>query len=100
VNPALLAAGIILCVLGIALFFALRTDTLPQSLRRSALRSLSPISHAVIALSLIGLGYHFLAYAMNWTHFRAPLGIAIAVAIAAVTLSILTDMLEKRGEEQ
>ena len=57
------------------------------------------MSHAVIALALIGVGYPFLAYALNWTHFRAPLGIAVGVAAAAVTLSILTDVLEKRGDK-
>lgn len=98
-NHALLAAGIVFCVLGVVLFIALRTDALPESLRRSALRTLTPITHAVIALALIGVGYHFLAYAMNWTHLRAPLGIAIGVATAAVILSIINDVLEKRGDE-
>lgn len=97
-NLALLALGSILAILGIALFITFRTDSLPQSLRNSALKHLSPITHAVIALSLIGVGYHFIAYAMNWTHFRAPLGIAIGVAVLGVALSVFTDMLEKRGD--
>ena len=98
-NPALLAVGIILAVLGIALFITFRTDSLPQSIRNSALKNLSPITHAVLSLALIGVGYHFLAYAMNWHQFRAPLGIAIGVATAAVVLSIINDILEKRGSK-
>ncbi len=98
-NITLIALGIIFCALGIALFIVFRTDALPASLRHSALKNLTPITHAVMALALIGVGYHFLAYAMNWHHFRAPLPIAIGVATAAVVLSIINDILEKRGDK-
>lgn len=98
-NTALIALGIIFATLGVALFITFRTDVLPESLRRSALKHLSPITHAVLALALIGVGYHFLAYAFNWTHLRAPLPVAIGVATVAVVLSILNDIIEKRGDK-
>ena len=70
-----------------------------ERIRLAGVGPLSRVSHTVIALACVGLGYHIAAHAFQWP-LRAPMGTAVAVAAVAVLGSIAIDALEARADRR
>lgn len=58
--------------------------------------AISTTTRTVIGLAGIGLAYHLVVHAAGWSQFRAPLPVALGVALVAVLASLGVDALEHR----
>jgi hypothetical protein len=95
------AIGAALIGAGLFVVLRLRRGAEFQSVRLAGVGTLTPVTQLVIGLSLLGAGYHVLVHALGvMAHFRAPLHIAVGVAITAALGSIAIDALERRLEER
>lgn len=94
-------AGIVggaMALAGVALLWLTRARPGSRPLNRLGLGPLSVVTHAVVALALIGVGYHIIGHALA---LRAPLGplrLAVAIAAVACVCSAWIDRLERRGD--
>jgi len=96
-GPVATAIGVVLVALGAALLLRMRFAASAGPVRLAVVGRVSEVTQVVMALALIGVGYHALAYANHWTAFRAPMPIVIGVALVAIVGSLLVDTLENRG---
>lgn len=91
--------GAALCVAGIATLAMTRLGKADNGITLGPF-DLSVITLAVAGLSLIGVGYHVLAYALDWTSFRAPMNAVITVAGFATVLSAAADAFDQVPDEE
>ncbi len=91
------AVGVVLMGGGAFVVLRLRRAEALGDMRLAGVGPLSRVTRVIIGLALLGAGYHVLVHALGvMRHFRAPLEIAIGVAIVAVLGSIGVDALENR----
>ena len=64
--------------------------------RLAGVGALSQVTRAVCGFALAGIGYHLIVHALGYTQFRAPLGVAVGVGLAAILGTIGVDALENR----
>lgn len=68
-----------------------------RGMRLAVVGEVSRVTLLVVGLSLLWAGYHVLAFGLGvMEHFRAPLGIALVVAVVAIVGSCAVDALENR----
>ena len=98
VQTLWVALSVVFAAVGMGLFLWIRLKPDKRPLRLAGVGRLSLTTHVVLALSCIGVAYHLAAHALGWTGLRAPLWIAIVVAIAASLGSILIDAMQERAD--
>jgi hypothetical protein len=95
---ALAAFGVALAAAGLALLATARAGAATGRFRLAGVGPLSRVTLGVVGLSLIGAGYHVAVHALGvMRDFRAPLPIALIVAIVAILGSIGVDAMENRS---
>ncbi|MEM8834954.1 MAG: hypothetical protein AAGD00_03945 [Planctomycetota bacterium] len=93
------ALGAALCVAGIATLGMARLGKADDGFRLGPI-DVSVITVVVAGLSLLGIGYHVLAYALDWSAFRAPMNAVITVAGFATLLSAAADAFDQVPDEE
>ena len=98
VSTALWAAvGVILGLAGIGVLLILRFGRRPGEISLMGVGRISRVTVLVAGLALLGLGYHIVVHALDLMRaFRAPLRLAVGVAIVAIVGSLAIDALENR----
>jgi|GEM_PF-6887483 len=102
--PVWIALGAALCVIGAGMLFLLRSGSGRRSLDMADnppdardLALVSPMTRAVVGLSLLATGYHLIMHAIGKTALVAPLVWVVSVAAGMCALSLVTDVIEARG---
>ncbi|TVQ31621.1 MAG: hypothetical protein EA376_09130 [Phycisphaeraceae bacterium] len=98
VQALSVALSVVFAVVGIGLFLWIRIKPDNRPLRLAGVGRLSLPTHVVLALACIGVAYHLAAHPLGWTGLRAPLWIAIVVAVAASLGSIAIDAMQQRAD--
>jgi len=96
IQGALMVLGAARALAGLAPLILLRTGR-AVPLRLAGVGRISIVAQAVTGLALIGVGYHVFVHAAGLAQFRAPLPIAVGVAIVAILGSVLVDAVENRA---
>jgi hypothetical protein len=98
-SPGALAAmGAAISALGLAVLAWIRLGRRPGAPSVPVVGRVSEVSLVVMGLALLGVGYHALAHGLGWSGFRAPMRLAVAVALVAVLGSLVVDALENRAD--
>lgn len=89
--------GALLVLVGIAVLIKARRSDTVGARAWPVIGVPSPVTRTVLAAALIVVGYHLVVYAMGWAQLRAPLMIVLIAAPIVVLLSMVNDVIERRG---
>ncbi len=92
------AAGLL--VAGGALLLDARSSTPKRALVVPGVGRASAVSHAVIGLACLGAAYHLVVHALGLAQFRAPLPVAVGVALVAIVGTLMVDKFEGAGGDE
>ena len=94
VDAALVAVSGVLVVVGVVFIARAHRSARrgqPSGIALAGVGRLSAVTVMVTGLALAGVGYHVGVHALGFVQFRAPLPIAIGVAVVAVVCSMGMD---------
>ncbi|TVQ78480.1 MAG: hypothetical protein EA380_06005 [Phycisphaeraceae bacterium] len=88
--------GLLLLGIAVVMLFILRKNPTAMCVHVPGVGRISTITSTISALALVGIGYHLLVHGLHIPQFRAPLRIAVFVAVLAVVGSLMVDVAENR----
>ena len=88
--------GLLLLGIAVVMMYILRKRPEAMCVHVPGVGRISTITSTISALALVGIGYHLMVHGLHIPQFRAPLRIAVFVAVLAVVGSLIVDSAENR----